>query len=246
MKIGCAGLSLALVLLQQPAIDNLRDQVFIGQVYPSGNVYVKSFSTREWPKELLLVPLVNDRPPSKAPIVSPTMQPAYIPAIEGMDDQHDACGPLPTRPLDLSFEYLSDEFFDGMIDHCETNEDVAVYRTASSQFSYTVLAFNPEVALENVRLVEGPRPMTDAEERQAAEEKRQMEKIAKDCTTVPAFIDSAARFLEAGLPGGMSLRLSSYKNPGCAGHLTTMYLIDILRSNTVLRTFQLVQNQGLL
>ena len=48
----------------------LKDQVFIGQVYPSGNVYVKSFSgTRVWPKELSLVPLVNDRPSSKAPLV---------------------------------------------------------------------------------------------------------------------------------------------------------------------------------
>src|SRR5262245_32562598 len=107
MKIACAGLSLAFLLLQQPAVDTLRDQMFIGQVYPSGNVYVKSFSlNRKWPKELLLVPLVNDRPPSRAPLASETMQPAYIPAIEGMDDQHDPCGPLPAKPLDLAFEYL--------------------------------------------------------------------------------------------------------------------------------------------
>src|SRR5262249_34678769 len=133
MKIACAGLSLAVLLLQQPALDTLKDQVFIGQVYPSGNVYVKSFfSNRVWPKELSLVPLVNDRPSTKALVVSDTMQPAYIPAIEGMDDQHDPCGPLPARPLDLSFEYLSDEFFDSMIDYCETNEDVAVYRTSTT------------------------------------------------------------------------------------------------------------------
>jgi len=42
------------------------------------------------------------------------------------------------------------------------------------------------------------------------------------------------------------LRLSSYKNPGCAGHLSTIYLIDILRGNTVLTSLQLVQNQGVL
>ena len=247
MKIACAGLSLAFILQQQPAPDTLKNQVFIGQVYPSGNVYVKSFSpNRAWPKELALVPLVNDRPPSRAPLVSDAMQPAYIPAIEGMDDQHDPCGPLPAKPLDLSFEYLSDEFFDGMIDYCETNEDVAVYHTSPSQFSYTVLGFNPDMALDNVRLVEGPRPMTAVEEQEAVEEKRQGEKIAKDCTTVPAYIDSAARFLEAGLPNGMTLRLSSYKNPGCAGHLSTVYLLDILRGNTVLATFQLVQNQGVL
>src|SRR5215467_8253589 len=102
MQIAYAGLSLALLLLQQPAINALKDQVFIGQAYPSGNVYVKSFSgNRLWPKELLLVPLVSDRPSSRAPLVSETMQPAYIPAIEGMDDQHDACGPLPTKTLDL-------------------------------------------------------------------------------------------------------------------------------------------------
>lgn len=242
-----AGLSLALLLLQQPAIGQLKDQLFIGQVYPSGNVYVKSFSgNRVWPKELSLVPLVTDRSPSKAPLVSQTMQPGYIPAIEGMDDQHDPCGPLPTKALDISFEYLSDEFFDGMIDYCETNENVAVYRTAASQFSYTVLAFNSDVAFDNVRVVEGPRPMTDAERQGAEEEKRQTEKIAKDCTTVPAYIDSAALFLEAGLANGITLRLSSYKNPGCAGHLSTIYLVDIIRANAILTTFQLVQNQGVL
>jgi hypothetical protein len=242
-----AGLSLALLLLQQPAMGQLKDQLFIGQVYPSGNVYVKSFSgNRGWPKELFLVPLVTDRSASKAPLTSETMQPAYIPAIEGMDDQHDPCGPLPTKTLDISFEYLSDEFFNGMIDYCETNEDVAVYRTAPSQFSYTVLALNSDVVFENVRLVEGPRPMTDAERQRAEEEKRQTEKIAKDCTTVPAYIDAAALFLEAGLANGLTLRLSSYKNPGCAGHLSTIYLVDILRANAILTTFQLVQNQGVL
>jgi hypothetical protein len=241
------GLSLALLLMQQPGIDQLKDQLFIGQVYPSGNVYVKSFSeNRVWPKELSLVPLVTDRPPSKSPLFSERMQPAYIPAIEGMDDQHDPCGPIPAKALDLSFEYLSDEFFNGMIDYCETNEDVAVYHTEPSQFSYTVLAFNSDVVFDNVRGVEGTRPMTDAERQRTEEEKRQTEKIAKDCTTVPTYIDSAALFLEAGLANGITLRLSSYKNPGCAGHLATIYLIDLIRGNTVLTTFQLVQNQGVL
>jgi hypothetical protein len=258
MKSVSAGLSLAFLLLQpviekklqdqqQPAIEKLQDQLFIGQVYPSGNVYVKSFSgSRAWPKELSLVPLVSDGVASKATRVSETMQPAYIPAIEGMDDQHDACGPLPTRALDLSFEYLSDEFFDGMIDYCETNEDVAVYHTSPSQFSFTVLAFGPEVASDDVRLVEGPRPMTAAEEQRTAAEKQQGEKIAGACTTVPAYVDSAARYLEAGLGNGVALRLSAYKNPGCTGHLSTIYLIDILRSNNVLTTFQLIQNHGVL
>src|SRR5262245_5179890 len=241
------GLSLALLLMQQPGIGQLKDQLFIGQVYPSGNVYVKSFSgNRIWPKELSLVPLVTDRASSKAPLFSEIMQPPYIPAIEGMDDQHDPCGPLPPKALDLSFEYLSDEFFNGMIDYCETNEDVAIYRTEPSQFSYTVLAFDSGVIFDNVRVVEGPRPMTDAERQRSEEEKRQTDKIAKDCTTVPTYIDSAALFLEAGLANGITLRLSSYKNPGCAGHLATIYLIDLIRGNTVLTTFQLVQNQGVL
>ena len=251
MTFGYAGLSLALLLLQQPStdqlIDRLKHQVFIGQVYPSGNVYVKPFSgDRASPKELSLLPLVIDRSPSKADLVSETMPPAYIPAVEGMDDQHDPCGTLERKSLDLSFEYLSDEFFDGMIDYCETNEDVAIYRTTPSQFSYTVLGFNPDIAFDNVRVVEGPRPMTAAEEQQAAEVRRQTEKVAAECTTVPAYLDSAARFLEVGVGNGLTLRLSSYKNPGCAGHLSTIYLIDIIRANTVITTFHFVQNHGVL
>jgi hypothetical protein len=174
------------------------------------------------------------------------VQPAYIPAIEAMDDQHDACGSLQPRKLDIALEYLSDEFFDSMIDHCETNEDVAVYRGAPSAFSYMVLGFPVGTPLTNIRIVEGPRPMSPAEEQQVAGQKAETAKIATECTTEPAYLDSAARLLETGIGDGRTLRLSSYKTPGCAGHLATIYIVDIMRGARVLTTFQLIQNQGLL
>jgi hypothetical protein len=241
MKLCIAAIAVAALLFQQPSPDALSARIFIGQVYPSGNVYMKPFATGEWPKEITLVPLVNDRPTAKASLSSETMQTAYIPALEGMDDQHDPCGSLPSKKLDTAFEYLSDEFFNSMVDYCESSEDVALYRTATSQFSYMVLGFAPDAPLQNVVFLEGPRPMTPAEKEQLSKEQ-----VPADCSTVPAFIDSAARLLEAGIGSGLSVRLSSYKNPGCAGHLSTIYIIDVLRGNSVLTTFQLIQNQGLL
>jgi hypothetical protein len=232
----------AALMWQEP-----NPEVFIGQLYPSGNVYVKSFSGRRpSASELLLVPVVNDRPPFNATLVNETMQPAYIPAIEAMDDQHDSCGSLQPRKLDISLEYLSDEFFDSMIDYCETNEDVAMYRASPSAFSYMVLGFRRDTPLMNVRIVEGPRPMTPTEVQQVTEQKAEAARIASECTTEPAYLDSAARLLEAEIGDDRTLRLSSYKTPGCAGHLATIYIIDILRGTTVLTTFQLTQNQGLL
>jgi hypothetical protein len=57
-------------------------------------------------------------------------------------------------------------------------------------------------------------------------------------------VDSAARLVEATIGRGMTLRLSSYKTPGCGGHLTTIYILDILRGQEVVQTFKTSQNHG--
>ena len=42
------------------------------------------------------------------------------------------------------------------------------------------------------------------------------------------------------------MRISTYENPGCAGHLATIYVLDILNRGVVLDTLLLSQYQGVL
>lgn len=66
------------------------------------------------------------------------------------------------------------------------------------------------------------------------------------CTTVPTFIDSAKELVEARTDNGLTIRVSFYENPGCAGHLTSIYVLDVLREASLLATFQMTQYQGAL
>src|SRR5262245_49189609 len=80
--------------------------LFIGQIYPSGNVYLKPLAGDDrrinLPKSVFLLPLSNDSavlkaPPGEATLVSPTVKFDFIPRLEGMDDQHLTCGPTEPR-----------------------------------------------------------------------------------------------------------------------------------------------------
>jgi len=59
-------------------------------------------------------------------------------------------------------------------------------------------------------------------------------------------MDSATRLFQANFDNRFSVRLSAYKTPGCTGHLSTIYLLDVLRGQELLRTFPVSQNHGTL
>jgi hypothetical protein len=181
--------------------------------------------------------------PIEAMLSTNTVRTDYIPAVEGMDDEHRACGTAVIRKKALRYE--SDDFFEGMFDYCDGNQGVARYQSSSLPHSVKVLASNLENPLTNVHRLAGRRPLTSAEKKAVAAQKLEVEKGAK-CTSTPAFIDSAVYLLEAVAPDGFTVRLSSYKTPGCAGHLATIYVLDILRKKDVIRTFQLSQSHGAL
>jgi hypothetical protein len=244
---------------EQSGSDATVDRIFIGQAYPSGNVYVRAFfggtnqRRDQWPKDLVLIPLIEDRAvltdsTRQASLFSETAPAVYVPALEGMDDQHDSCGSGQPKASNRDAQYLSDDFFDALIDHCETNEDVAIYHSSASKYSLKVLGFSPDMALTDIRYVTGLRPMMSGDQRELEQEKQALQKIenASKCTTVPVFIDAATRLIEAQTGNGRALRLASFKSPGCAGHLATTYILDVLQNGTVLTTIRLTQNHGVL
>jgi hypothetical protein len=227
--------------------------LFIGQVYPSGNAYLKPLAGEgapagNFPKSVFLLPLPGDSGalktlPTQATIISPTVRFDYIPRVEGMDDQHLTCGPTEPRKRNPAFRYLSEDFFDAIFDYCDGNDDVALYRSSPLPYSVKVLAFTSEADLIDARLVSGSRPVTPAEEQEIARQRRDLQNEG-ECTTTPAFVDSSQRVLEAETGRGLTLRLSSYKTPGCAGHLATIYVLDVLQGQDVIQTFQISQSHG--
>jgi hypothetical protein len=110
-------------------------------------------------------------------------------------------------------------------------------------YSVKVLAFTSEADLVATRLVSGFRPVTPSEQQEISRQKHDLEKEG-ECTTTPAFVDAAERLVEGATGSGLTLLLSSYKTPGCGGHLATIYILDILRGQDIVRTIQTSQNHG--
>jgi hypothetical protein len=248
-------------------IRDLDRKVFIGQAYPSGNVYLECFHRKDgyqplWPKELLILPLgdtksVLGKTQMKASFVKVmkdglkdnVIQSIYIPGAEGMDNDHESCGLGEVKKVE-QYKYISGDYFSAMSDHCEPNEGVGVYHTDSSKHSFLVLGIDPGIAVSDLKLLSGNRPLTPADRQEIVKQKGEDKKAAAqygECTGNPAYIDSATQIAAIGLAqGDLRLRVSTYDNPGCGGHLDSIYILDVLRGNMALSKFEAHRYQGAL
>jgi hypothetical protein len=241
--------------------------VFIGQAYPSGNVYLECFREKRdcrslWPKVLLILPLVDTGPAlGKAEMKSSfvkvmkdglngnVIQSAYIPGVEGMDDNdHGSCGLGKSKRVD-KYKYISDtsDYFHAMSDYCNPNEGIGVYRTAASSYSFLVLGIDPRITIADVKLLSGNRPLTTADQQEIASMKEEQKKNDDDCTTDPIYIDSATQIAEISLSeGDLRLRVSTYQTAGCSGHWARFYILDVMQRDLVLRKFEIYRTEGVL
>jgi hypothetical protein len=251
----------------QLGIRGLDTKVFIGQAYPSGNVYLERLPGEAgdpppWPKELLILPLGDTKSVlgkkmkasfvkemKDAPPENNVARYLYLPGAEGMDDGHDSCGIGEIKKVE-QYEYLSGDYFRTLVDHCEPNEGLGLYRIDPSKYSFLVLGIDPEIAVADLKLLSGKRPLTAADRQEIIKLKREDKKEAAElgeCPTEPRYIDSATQIAEIGLAqGDLRLRVSTYEDPGCAGHLASIYILDLLRRNEVLRNIQVGRHQGAL
>jgi hypothetical protein len=175
------------------------------------------------------------------------MKSVYIPGSEGMDDGHDFCGLGEMKARVPSFRPISPDFFDALVDYCEPNDGTALYRTAPATYSVMVLALAAPMSFSARRLTGNRvRPMTGAERQQLESEQRRRRNAA-ECTTVPASLDEAVVLLEGELSNpAVTLRLSSYIDPGCAGHLTRVYVLDLLQGGALVRKLETFHYKGAL
>jgi hypothetical protein len=172
------------------------------------------------------------------------VKPDYLPGIEGMDEEHPSCSPTARKAL-VAARYLSRDFFEAMLDFCDENEGIALYRTSTVSYSSLVLAMPAQLRPLNVQVLNGLRPTTERDKEDVLRQKKALE-LARDCTTTPAYIDSAGRLAEVTLSGGITLALSSYQTPGCAGHLAEIYILDVLQGGNLIHTVFTSRNRGLL
>ena len=253
----------ACLVTAEPQLDiqGLDKRVFIGQAYPSGKVYLERFNSEastEWSKDVVILPLddtksVLGKTHMKASFVDVAKddETRYIPGVEGMDDSHKLCGLGEIKKIE-DYKYLSEsseDYFDSIYDHCEPNEGIGIYRADLSKYSFLVLGIDPRIALAQLKLLSGKRPLTPADRQEIVKQKKTNRETAAEgeCTTVPGYIDSATQIAEIGLAqGDLRLRVSTYVNPGCLGHLSSIYVLDVLQHSMVLRKFEVQRYRGAL
>ncbi len=163
-----------------------------------------------------------------------------IPAREGLDAGHDqSCGLKYKK--DKARRYADGtDYFDTVFDYCFFDEPIVRYELARAPrtAAYQVLAVAAELTLENVQHG-GAKEKRPASKAEAALEAAQKSRAARmDCSTEPASIRDAAVVFTATVKGtGRALRLSTYQDPGCGGHLTRIYLLDVLEGGKVAGTY---------
>lgn len=138
--------------------DEIAARLFLGQAYPSGNVYLKPFPLKtesqseddylrshSWPDSVSFHALSSAHAYAKQirkAIFSSVMrdsvreigqnlkqlQAAYIPSLESMDDSHEGCTPAFYRPRNRDYRYLGEDLFSQCLFNCNPNEGIGIYR----------------------------------------------------------------------------------------------------------------------
>ena len=217
--------------------EQIARSVVVGQAYPSGNVYVAGFiedEPRPWPRRIVGVPLDSDR--------TGRITADYF-RIVAQDSEEQYY--FPQREAD-TFE---DDVFATIDRMAIVDRNLARYRSSAlSDKSVSFFGWDDRLEFIDVshRSRGQARPVTAAERQQVAAARS---KVPKDieCTTVPQFLDDAKIILTANVANTkLSIRLSKYSTPGCAGHLADIYVLDVIEPGRDPRRFEFLHYQGVL
>ena len=233
----------ALIMSAAGAVDarqsaeEIARSVVVGQAYPSGNIYVAGFiedEPRPWPRRLIGVSLNADR--------TGRITADFFRTVAQDSEEHYY---FPQREAD-TFE---DDVFATIDRAAITDRNLARYRaSAPADKSISFFGWDDRLTLVDVshRSLGQARPVTPAERKQVAADRSTLPRDF-ECTTVPQFLDAAKIILTADIANTkMSIRLSKYSTPGCAGHLADIYVLDVVEPGREPRRFEFSHYQGLL
>lgn len=217
--------------------EEIARRVVVGQAYISGNVYVAGFvedEPRPWPRRVIGIPLDPDR--------TDRITADFFRIVAQDSEEHYY---FPQREADI----FEDDVFATIDRAAITDRNLARYRaSAPPDKSISFFGWDDRLALIDVSHRQGgqPRPVTAAERQQVAADRTRLPKDI-ECTTVPQFLDDATIILTAAIANTkVSIRLSKYSTPGCAGHLSDIYVLDVIEPGREPRRFEFSHYQGLL
>ena len=224
--------------------DDIARGIVIGQAYTSGNVYLGGFSPagagdekREWPKRVTVTAL---RTANALPLTAEFTR-ALPPDSEELSSFPQREDGGSAGPEDL-FSTI-----DGMI---VTDPNIAIYRSSVKIAKpLAVFGWDEGLAITDVsfRNNGAKRPITDTERQHILEEKRAATPRDFDCTTEPQFLDAATVMFNARIgKTRTTIRLSTYSTPGCAGHLSEVYVLDVMEPGHDPRRFEFRHYVGVL
>jgi hypothetical protein len=269
---------------------DLTGKIFLGEAYPSGNVYLQAFvgtilvdwasgalelkaselkELSRWPVSVTLQPIhgqaakdaavkaahglaerrervknVLSTKPVKNGISIETDE--YLPAKEGMDTNHESCG-LPYK-INPKLKYADEsDFFETVLDYCSMDDNVVHYRIsgAASAKAYAVLALAKGLELDSVDYPKNRKRPLSAAEAAGLKRIKAAAKPDEDATTVPQYFDSAEVLLEGAIKGQpFRLRISTYQDAGAGGHLSHVYIADVVEKDHVVGTYVLTHYFG--
>ena len=224
--------------------DAIARGIAIGQAYTSGNVYLGGFShpgagsePREWPKRVTITAL---RTPNALPLTADFTRalPADSEELASFPQREDGGSAGPEDVFST---------IDSMI---VTDPNIAMYRSAVKIAKpLAVFGWDESLALTEIsfRNNGAVRPTTDAERAQIAVEKKTATPKDLECTTEPQFLDAAKVILQARVGTTRTMiRLSTYSTPGCAGHLSEVYVLDVIEPGQDPRRFEFRHYAGVL
>ena len=220
-----------------PSADEIARSVVVGQAYPSGNVYVAGFiedEPRPWPTRIVGLPMDVNR---TGRITADFFR------IVAQDSEEQYY--FPQREAD-SFE---EDVFATIDRAAITDRNLARYRAEKApDRSVGFFGWDDQLDLVDIsrRSAGQARPVTVDERQQVAADRGSIPKNI-ECTTVPQFLDDAKVILTARVATSrLSIRLSKYSTPGCAGHLADIYVLDVMEPGRDPRRYEFRHYQGVL
>ncbi len=225
----------------QQALDQIAGNIFIGQAFQSKQAYFIAFDEATvWPEKLTFHNTAKRQR-----------------VIEGLK-----IGPLPEcsdKPYfykvekdRAKVEYFPDGFFSTVMDDC-VDEAVFTYSFDESiKTAMNIIAWSDPLELKNFSFKNRDkiRPMTEAEKVELSKLKIASEKIEKaygECSTETGYIDDAKIITEFDIGDqGLKGRFSKYFDPGCAGHLKDIYILDLLKEGRLLKRLTTYHYEGVI
>jgi len=218
--------------------DEIAKNIVLGEVFSSKNAYFIAFSKEtKWEDSLHfhgLNSLSEILTAKKKNIILPCSENSYF---------------LSKEKSKAKVSYFVGAFFSTIMDECVEEEVAQYYANQKIKEAYNIFGWAPTLDVKNISLKNNDqlRPVPQTEMAKMKAEKLQAAKDNKEdeCTTEPQFVDSAKIFLEFDIGNkGLKGRLSGYFNPGCAGHLSDIYILDIFKGKDLIKSYQTFHYQG--